>query len=77
MKWRQDRQRGDFGADPLGQADAVLDGFACEFGPVRRDQDVGIHRYFIASASNLTSRAARRSIAIRDGDLYSFSGKTF
>ena len=28
MKGRQDRQHGDFGADPLGQGDAVLDSFA-------------------------------------------------
>ena len=34
MERRQDRQRGDFGADPLGQGDAVLDGFPGEFRPV-------------------------------------------
>jgi hypothetical protein len=31
---RQDRQDGNFGADPLGQGDAVLDSFPGEFRPV-------------------------------------------
>jgi hypothetical protein len=35
MKRRQDRQHGDFGADPLGQGDVVLDSFPGEFRPVR------------------------------------------
>jgi hypothetical protein len=43
MKRRQDRQRGDFGADPLGQGDAVLDSFPGEFRPVGWYQDGGIH----------------------------------
>jgi len=43
MKWRQDRQHGDFGADPLGQGDAVLDSFPGEFRPVRWYQNVRIH----------------------------------
>ena len=44
MKRRQDRQHGDFGADPLGQGDGVLESFPGEFRPVRWYQDVGIHR---------------------------------
>jgi hypothetical protein len=35
MKWRQNRQRGDFGADPPGQGDAVLDSLPSEFLSVR------------------------------------------
>jgi hypothetical protein len=41
---RQDRQDGNFGADPLGQGDAVLDSFPGEFRPVCGYQDMGIHR---------------------------------
>jgi hypothetical protein len=43
MKRRQDRQDGDFGADPLGQGDAVSDCFAGKFRPIRRYQDLGVH----------------------------------
>jgi len=39
MKRRQDRQRGDLGADPLGELEAVLDGLSGELRPVRRYQD--------------------------------------
>src|SRR5208337_488562 len=35
MKWRQDRQDGGFGAEPLGQSDAVLDILPGEFRSVR------------------------------------------
>jgi len=35
VKRRQDRQDGGFGADPLGQGDAVLDSFTGEFRSVR------------------------------------------
>jgi hypothetical protein len=41
---RQDRQHGNFGADLLGQGDAVLDSFPGEFRPVCGYQDMGIHR---------------------------------
>jgi hypothetical protein len=41
---RQDRQHGNFGADPLGQGDAVLDSFPGEFRPVRGYQDMGVDR---------------------------------
>ena len=34
MKRRHDCQDGDFGANPLGQRDAMLDGFPGEFRPV-------------------------------------------
>jgi hypothetical protein len=44
MKWRQHRKRRDFGANPLGQSDAVLHGFCGEFRPVGWYQDGGIHR---------------------------------
>jgi len=44
MKGRQDSQHGGFGADPLGQGDAVLDSFPSQFRSVRWYQDVGIHR---------------------------------
>jgi hypothetical protein len=46
MKRRQDRQRGGFGAYPLGQGDAVLDSFPGELRPIRRYQDVGIHSLY-------------------------------
>jgi hypothetical protein len=46
-KGRQDRQRGDSGADPLGQGDTVLDSFPSEVRPVRWYQDIGIHRLFL------------------------------
>ena len=36
VKRRQDRERGDSGANLLGQGDAVLDGFPGEFRPVCR-----------------------------------------
>jgi hypothetical protein len=68
MKWRQHRQCGDFGTDPFGQADAMLDGFAGKLRPVRRDQDVGIHRALapahlkshFASCSRIDSNSRRR-----------------
>jgi hypothetical protein len=44
MKGRQDRQRGNFGTEPPGQRDAVLDCLRGEFRPIRRYQYVGIHR---------------------------------
>jgi hypothetical protein len=44
VKGRQDRQHGNFGADPLGQGDAVLDSFPGEFRPICGYQDIGIHR---------------------------------
>ena len=43
VKGLQDRQHGDFGPDPFGQSDTVLDGFPGEFRAVRWNQDVGIH----------------------------------
>jgi hypothetical protein len=46
VKRRQDRQRGDSGPDPSGQGDPVLDSLRGEFRPVRRYQDVGVHRPF-------------------------------
>jgi hypothetical protein len=44
MKGRQDRQHGNFGTEPAGQRDAVLDCLRCEFRPIGRYQYVGIHR---------------------------------
>jgi hypothetical protein len=41
---RQDRQHGNFGADALGQGDAVVDSFPGKFRPVCGYQDMGIHR---------------------------------
>src|SRR5271167_4837268 len=78
MKRRQDRQGGGFGADPLGQGDAVLDPLPGEFRPVRRYQDIGIHRSLLGhdlvaparSRSHLASRlriycnSCRRSVSI-------------
>src|SRR5208282_5197306 len=68
MKGRQDRQRGGFRADPLGQGDAVLDGLPSEFRPVRRYQDVGIHRSLLgshfASRSRIDSNSCRRSVLV-------------
>jgi hypothetical protein len=43
VKWRQDRQHRNFGTNPLGEGDAVLDGLPCKFRPVCWYQDVGIH----------------------------------
>jgi hypothetical protein len=55
MKRRQDCQDGDSGANPLGQRDAMLDGFPGEFRPVcarpaagsrRPHQKAAIHQAF-------------------------------
>ena len=46
-KRRQHRQRDGFGADPLGQGDAVRDSLLGQVRAVRRYQDVGIHRLFL------------------------------
>jgi hypothetical protein len=43
MKIRHDGQHGGFGADPLGQGDAVIDSLPGQFRPVGWNQDVGIH----------------------------------
>ena len=68
MKGRQDRQHGDFGADPLGQGDAVLDSFPGEFRPVRWYQDAGIHRALRERAKHLSEIATDPQVA-REKDI--------
>jgi hypothetical protein len=43
MKRRQDSQHGYFGANALGQGDAVLNGFPGELRTVRWYQNAGVH----------------------------------
>ena len=50
MKGRQDSHDGDFGANPLGQGDTVLDSFPSQLRSVRWYQDVGIHRPLLDQA---------------------------
>lgn len=51
MKRLQDRQRGNFGADPLCQGDAVLGSLPGEFRPIGRYQEVGVHRSLLLAPS--------------------------
>ena len=50
MKRRQDRQHGDFGADPLGQGDGVLESF-----PASSDPSVGIRMLVYIALSLITT----------------------
>ena len=82
MKRLQDRQRGNFGADPLCQGDAVLGSLPGEFRPIGRYQEVGVHRSLLLApscASELSPHLGSRvrvdgNSCLRSASVHPFGG---